>query len=105
MPAARSERVLQCQLKLAHRDGRTCRADHPEALMRGIGRRSWKWRTGANVRLRPIPSGVVQHVERSHAELDDVLFLMTHVGLLMHRALDRLEARCEECVPSHISES
>ena len=36
-----SERVLQCQLKLAHRDSR--RADHAEALARGIGRRSKLW--------------------------------------------------------------
>ena len=68
-PPYRSERVLQSQLNLAHWDGRICVVDHPEALMRGIGRGSRKWGTGENVGLRPIPSRVVQHVERFHAEL------------------------------------
>src|SRR6266446_3974164 len=67
IPAATSERILQCQLKLAHGDGRI--VDHPEALPRGIGRRSRKCRTGENVRLRRTPGRVVQHVERFHAEL------------------------------------
>ena len=88
------ERVLQCQLNLAHRDGRI--ADHPEALMRGIGRRSRKCRTRENVRLRPIPRRVVQHVERFDAELYDVLFAMRHVELLVHREINRLEVRRDQ---------
>src|SRR2546427_268773 len=84
-----SERILQCQLKLAHRDGRI--ADHPEALTRGSGRRSCKCRTRENVRLRPIPGRVVQHVERFDPELYDVVFVMRHMELFVHREIDLLE--------------
>ena len=37
------ENILQSELKLAHRDG--CRADDAEALTRGIGGCSRKYRT------------------------------------------------------------
>ena len=89
---ADSERILQRELKLAHRDGR--RADHSEALMRSIGSRARKWRTRENVPLRRTPRRVVQRVERFHPELYDVLFVMRHVELFMHREIDRLEVRC-----------
>src|SRR5437867_11943958 len=99
--APMSERVLQCQLKLAHRDGRC--ADHSEALMRGIGRRSRKWRTRENVPLRRTPRRVVQCVECFHPELYDVLFVMRHVELLMHREIDRLEVRRGQSVPPDVA--
>ena len=92
MSAATSERILQCQLKLAHRDGRG--ADHPEALTRGIGRRSRKYRTGENVPIGRTPRRVVQRVEGFHPELYDVVFVIRHLELLMHREIDRLEVRC-----------
>src|SRR5438128_8993022 len=102
MSAATSERILQCQLKLAHRDGRG--ADHPEALTRGIGRRSRKYRTGENVPIGRTPRRVVQRVERFHPELYDVVFVIRHLELLMHREFDRLEVWCGQCVPPDIAE-
>src|SRR5438093_12082463 len=77
--APMSERVLQCQLKLAHRDCR-CAAHH-EPLTRGIGRRSRKWRTRENVPIAPIPRKVLQRVERFYPELDDVLCVLSQMEL------------------------
>ena len=48
-----SERVLQSQLNLAHREGR--RTDDAEALMGGIGGRSWKCRTRQDISVRRTP--------------------------------------------------
>src|SRR5215831_6743705 len=98
---AQSERILQCQLKLAHRNGR--RADHAEALARGIGRCAWKRRTRKNVPIGSTPGRVIQRVERFQPELYDMVFALRHVELLMQGEIDRLEMRRGQRIPRDIA--
>src|SRR5689334_4107931 len=47
---------------------------------------------------------MVEHVERFEPELDDVLVVIRKLESLVQRQVDRLEMRCDHCIPSNIAE-